>query len=74
MLSESFDANKVVKKLCASKAYHKMDYFLTLLATKKGTSALCIATAAQLISFNTRGWATGDKRSCYSVCFEVIAA
>jgi hypothetical protein len=32
-----------------------MDYFLTLLATKKGTLALSIATAAQLISFNARG-------------------
>jgi hypothetical protein len=49
MLFESFDANKIVKKLCASKAYHKMDYFLTLPATRKGTLALCMATAAQLI-------------------------
>jgi hypothetical protein len=74
MLTESFDTNKIVKKICTSKAYHKMDYFLTLPATRKGTLALCIAMAAYFISFNGGGFGTGDKTSCNSVCHGVIAA
>ena len=35
VLMESFDSKQMVRNLCASQYYHKMDFFLHLLATPK---------------------------------------